>query len=724
MGVLFPIYAYYISCFYRQECDRIKGNKDKTYFKTVCKIEKGKRMIDLEKDVKYIKGVGPNRVKLLNKLGIYALKDLITYYPRTYEDRSKPKNIVECIDGEEALIEAYASGRVSDVRLRGKTMQKLIIRDETGVATAVWFNQSYLKNKFEQGKKYTFYGKISNCFGKITITSPVFDEEGKTSNTGKIIPIYPLTFSLSQNTIRKIMENAIQEVENKLEETLPEYILKEYQLEGINEATKNIHFPKEFKDFNIARNRLAFEELLTMQLALLELKNSYINEEKGIQFSKDVHMSDIIHQLPFRLTNAQRRVLEEIDNNMESDKPMNRLLQGDVGSGKTVIAMCAAYKAVRCGYQAAIMAPTAILATQHLENFKKIFDALNIKCELLISAMTKKKKTELLERLADGEIDIVIGTHALLQENVEFKNLGLVVTDEQHRFGVKQRTTIVEKGQNPDVLVMTATPIPRTLALILYGDLDISIIDELPPNRKKIDTFAVTKGMEDRINNFIKVQLKEGRQAYIVCPLVEENEELDLKSVEKLYEKCKTETFPEYRVEYIHGKMKAKDKDDIMMKFKNKEIDILISTTVIEVGVDVPNANIMVIEDAQRFGLAQLHQLRGRVGRGEYKSYCILKYEGKGETVRKRMKVMCDTNDGFIISEKDLELRGSGDFFGTMQHGLPEFKIANLFEDMNILKVAQEAAIKIIDKDPKLEKEENARLKRLIRDKFTKRIEI
>ena len=681
-------------------------------------------MIDLEKDVKYIKGVGPNRVKLLNKLGIFTLKDLITYYPRTYEDRSKPKNIAECIDGEEVLIEAYASGRVSDVRLRGKTMQKLVIRDETGVATAVWFNQSYLKNKFEQGKKYTFYGKVNNTFGRITINSPVFDEEGKTSNTGKIIPIYPLTFSLSQNTIRRIMENAIKEVEDNLEETLPEYILQEYKLEGINEATKNIHFPKEFKDFTIARNRFVFEELLTMQLALLELKNSYINEEKGIQFSKDVHMSDIIQKLPFQLTNAQRRVLEEIDNNMESDKPMNRLLQGDVGSGKTVIAMCAGYKAVKCGYQVAIMAPTAILATQHLENFKKIFDELNIKCELLISAMTKKKKTELLERLKNGEIDILIGTHALLQENVEFKNLGLVVTDEQHRFGVKQRTTIVEKGQNPDVLVMTATPIPRTLALILYGDLDISIIDELPPNRKKIDTFAVTKGMEDRINNFIKVQLKEGRQAYIVCPLVEENEELDLKSVEKLYEKCKTETFPEYRVEYIHGKMKAKDKDDIMMRFKNKEIDILISTTVIEVGVDVPNANIMVIEDAQRFGLAQLHQLRGRVGRGEYKSYCILKYEGKGETVRKRMKVMCDTNDGFIISEKDLELRGSGDFFGTMQHGLPEFKIANLFEDMNILKVAQEVAIKIIDKDPKLEKEENARLKALIRDKFTKRIEI
>ena len=681
-------------------------------------------MIDLEKDVKYIKGVGPNRVKLLNKLGIFTLKDLITYYPRTYEDRSKPKNIIECINGEEALIEAYATGRVSDVRLRGKTMQKLVIRDETGVATAVWFNQSYLKNKFEIGRKYTFYGKINNNFGRITITSPVFDEEGRNFNTGKIIPIYPLTFNLSQNTIRKIIENAIKEIDGKLEETLPEYILKEYKLEGINQATKEIHFPKEFKDFNNARNRLVFEELLTMQLALLELKNSYMSEEKGIKFSKDAHMSDIINKLPFKLTNAQRRVLEEIDNDMESDKPMNRLLQGDVGSGKTVIAMCSAYKAVKCGYQAAIMAPTAILATQHLESFKNIFDELNIKCELLISAMTKKKKTELLERLSKGEIDILIGTHALLQENVEFKNLGLVVTDEQHRFGVKQRTTIVEKGQNPDVLVMTATPIPRTLALILYGDLDISIIDELPPNRKKIDTFAVTKGMEERINNFIKVQLKEGRQAYIVCPLVEENEELDLKSVEKLYEKCKTETFPEYKVEYIHGKMKAKDKDDIMMRFKNKEIDILISTTVIEVGVDVPNANIMVIEDAQRFGLAQLHQLRGRVGRGEYKSYCILKYEGKGETVRKRMKVMCDTNDGFIISEKDLELRGSGDFFGTMQHGLPEFKIANLFEDMNILKVAQETAIKIINRDPKLQQEENIKLRELVKDKFTKRIEI
>ena len=681
-------------------------------------------MVDLEKDVKYIKGVGPNRVKLLNKLNIFTLHDLITYFPRTYEDRGKVKNIAECIDGEETLIEAVACGIISEVRLKGKTMQKLIVRDETGTATITWFNHSYLKSIFRVGQKYKFYGKISNMFGKISMNSPVFDIEGSTKNTGKIIPIYPLTFNLSQNTIRKIIENGLKEVENKLEETMPKYILDEYKLEGINEAIRAIHFPNEFKDFNIARKRFVFEELLSVQLALLQLKNNYINEEKGIQFSKDAKMSDIINKLPFKLTKAQLRVLEEIDNNMEQDKPMNRLLQGDVGSGKTVIAMCAAYKAVKCGYQAAIMAPTAILATQHLENFKKIFDELGIKCELLISAMTKKNKKELLERLENGEIDILIGTHALLQENVSFKKLGLVVTDEQHRFGVKQRTTIVEKGQNPDVLVMTATPIPRTLALILYGDLDISIIDELPPNRKKIDTFAVTKTMTERVNNFIKEQVKQGRQAYIVCPLVEENEELDLKSVEELYEKCKTEIFPEYRVEYIHGKMKAKDKDSIMEKFKNKEIDILISTTVIEVGVDVPNANIMVIENAERFGLAQLHQLRGRVGRGEYKSYCILKYEGKGETVRKRMKVMCDTNDGFIISEKDLELRGSGDFFGTLQHGIPDFKIANLFEDMPILKLAQNAAIKIMEDDPKLEKEKNILLKNLVKEKFNKRIEI
>lgn len=681
-------------------------------------------MVDLNKDVKYVKTVGPNRVKLLNKLNIFTLKDLITYFPRDYEDRSKPKNICECIDGEEVLIQAIVVSRITEIRLRKMTMYKLIIRDETATCTAVWFNQSYLKNIFKVGEKYNFYGKISNKLGKIEIASPVFDIAGKTNNTGKIIPLYPLTYNLSQNVIRKIIENGLKEVEGNLLETLPEYILKQYNLLEINKTFHNIHFPKELSDFNIARRRLVFEELLTMQLALLSLKNNYSNESKGIAFSKDAKMSDVINILPFKLTKAQLKVLEEIDNNMESEKSMNRLLQGDVGSGKTVVAMISAYKAIKSGYQATIMAPTAILATQHMENFSKIFNDLGIKCELLISSITKKKKEEILERLAKGEIDILIGTHAILEENVIFKNLGLVITDEQHRFGVKQRTTIANKGKNPDVLVMTATPIPRTLALILYGDLDISIIDELPPNRKKIDTFAVRKSMEERVNNFVKQQIKEGRQAYVVCPLVEENDEMNLKSVEELTEKYKTETFKNYRVEYLHGKMKAKEKDEIMNNFKDGKIDILISTTVIEVGVDVPNASIMVVENAERFGLAQLHQLRGRVGRGEYQSYCILKYEGNSETIRQRMKVMCDTNDGFIISEKDLELRGTGDFFGTEQHGLPAFKIANLFEDMPILKVAQELAIKIINNDPKLEKEENRLLKNIVKDKFSSRIEI
>ena len=576
------------------------------------------------------------------------------------------------------------------------------------------------------GKKYRFFGKISNKYGKIDLTSPVFDEIEKKNNTGKIIPLYPLTFSLSQNTIRKIIENGLKDVEEYggLKETLPQYILNEYKLEEINKAIETVHFPKEFADFEIARKRFVFEELLSTQLALLQLKNSNLKDHKGISFSKDAHMSDVINSLPFNLTKAQLRVLEEIDKNMEQDKSMNRLLQGDVGSGKTVVAMISAYKAVKSGYQVAVLAPTAILATQHLENFQKILEKFDIRCELLISGITKKKKTEILEKLQNGEVDILIGTHAMLEENVTFKNLGLVVTDEQHRFGVKQRTTMAQKGENPDVLVMSATPIPRTLALILYGDLDISVIDELPPNRKKIETFAVTKALEDRVNNFVRKQVDEGRQAYIVCPLVEESEENDLQSVISLYEKCKTEVFPNYRIEYIHGKMKQKEKDDIMERFKNGEIDILISTTVIEVGVDVPNSSIMVIEDAERFGLAQLHQLRGRVGRGEYQSYCILKYEGKGKNTRERMKIMTQTNDGFVISQKDLELRGSGDFFGTNQHGIPDFKIANLFTDIDILKLAQEAAIKIVNDDEKLEKPENDLLKELVKDKFTDRIEI
>lgn len=679
-------------------------------------------MVDLNKEVKFVKTVGPAKEKLLNKVKIYTLNDLITYFPRNYEDRNKPKKIIECIDGEECLIEGIVISKVIEVRLKKLKMYKLMIQDDTSKCAVTWFNQAYLKNAFHVGERCKFFGKISNKFGKIEISSPVFDKGDNTNNTGKIIPIYPLTYELSQNVIRKVIESGLDEINGELMETLPRYLLNEYNLMEINKAIKAIHFPKDFEEFNKARKRLVFEELLTMQLALLTLKNNYKNPIKGIEFSKDAKMLDIINILPFKLTNAQLRVLEEINNDMEKNISMNRLLQGDVGSGKTIVAMIAAYKAVKSGYQATIMAPTAILASQHLESFESILKSFGIRCELLVSSITKKKKEDILNRLEAGEIDIIIGTHAILEENVKFKNLGLVITDEQHRFGVKQRTTIAEKGNNPDVLVMSATPIPRTLALILYGDLDISIIDELPPNRKKIDTYAVRKSMEERINNFIIKQIEEGRQVYIVCPLVEENEEMDLKSVVELTEKYKNEVFSNYKIEYLHGKMKPKEKDAIMEEFKKGNIDILVSTTVIEVGVNVPNASIMVVENAERFGLAQLHQLRGRVGRGEYQSYCILKYEGNSNNTRQRMKVMCETNDGFIISEKDLELRGAGDLFGTEQHGIPEFKIANLFEDIETLKEVQSLAIKILEADPKLEK--NKELKALIHDKFAKRIEM
>ncbi len=681
-------------------------------------------MLDLNKDVKYVKTVGPNRVKLLNKLNIYTLKDLITYYPRDYEDRSRPKNLYECMDGEEVLIQAMATGTITEMHKGKMTISRLIVKDQTGTCYITWFNQGYLRDKFQPGKIYRFFGKISIKSGRFEMNSPVYDEINQSKNTGKIIPIYPLTYELKQSTLRRIIENGLEEIKGKLPETLPEEMLKENNLWDINQSIERIHFPQEFSDFNKARQRLVFEELLTMQLALLKLKNNYEHDTNGIQFSKQIKMSDVINILPFKLTKAQLRVLEEIDKDMESNKPMNRLLQGDVGSGKTVVAMISAYKAVKSGYQVAIMAPTAILASQHLESFQNILEQFGIRSALLISSITKKKKQEILEKLQNGEIDILIGTHAILEENVIFKNLGLVVTDEQHRFGVKQRSTIALKAQNPDIIAMSATPIPRTLALILYGDLDISIIDELPPNRKKIETFAVRKNMEERVNGFIRKQVDDGRQAYIVCPLVEENDEMDLKSVIELAEKYQKETFSNYSVAYLHGKMKAKEKDEIMQKFKNGEIQILISTTVIEVGVNVPNASIMVVENAERFGLAQLHQLRGRVGRGEYQSYCILKYDGNGETIRQRMKVMCDTNDGFIISEKDLELRGSGDFFGTEQHGLPEFKIANLFEDVGTLKKVQSIAMKIMEDDPLLQKEKNKKLNELVKEKFSSRIEI
>lgn len=685
-------------------------------------------MSDLNKDIKYVKGVGENRAKSLHKLEIYTLQDLITYYPRDYEDRSKITSISDIHEDEKYTIEARAvSSVVTRMLGRYKSVEKLIISDETDEMEVVWFNQPYIAKEIKRGEKYRFFGKVNAKNNVRVLNSPVFDSVEKSTNTGKIVPAYPLIYEIKPSTMRKVIQNGLQ-LAGQLDEVEPEYIIKKYNLMDYNTAINEIHFPTGFDALKRARRRLVFDELLAMQLGLLKLRGQNEKKTKGIKYDKDIQMSDVINELPFKLTNAQIKVLEEINADMENEKPMNRLLQGDVGSGKTIVSIIATYKAVKSGYQAVILAPTMILAKQHYVNFSKVLEKYGIKCELLVGGMTAKQKRESLARVQSGEAQVIIGTHALLEEDVTFDKLGLVVTDEQHRFGVKQRGIIIAKGENPDVLVMSATPIPRTLALILYGDLDISIIDELPPNRKKIQTVAVSTNLEERIISFIKKEVDSGRQAYIVCPLVEETDNIEnesLISAVELAKKYQDETFKQYRVGLLHGKMKPKEKNEIMEQFKDGNIDILVSTTVIEVGVDVPNASIMLIENAERFGLAQLHQLRGRVGRGEYESYCILEYGKKAsQATKERMEIMCKTDNGMEVAQKDLELRGSGDFFGTVQHGLPEFKIANLFTDQEALKEVQALAISIINEDPLLEDEKNKKLKELVNEKFTSKEKI
>lgn len=668
---------------------------------------------------------GPARVEILNKLGLFTLNDIINYFPREHEDRGRYKNIYELQDGETAAIRVVIASNVSETRVRrNMAIYKVIAKDETGNIILTWFNQPYIKKQLRVGGEYSFYGKVKNTLGRIEMQSPVFDAGDKAKNTGKIIPIYPLTAGITQNVFRGIVETAVKSVQGNLVDSLPEWIKVQYKLDDIEKAIHNIHFPENLDEFEKARYRLAFEELLIIQLGLLRFKEKGQEDRKGISFDKDEKMDELLATLPYTLTGAQQRVWQEIDRDMKSEKSMNRLVQGDVGSGKTVVATMAMFKAVRNGYQAVLMAPTAILARQHYEGISKMVSEFGIKVELLTGDITKKNKERILEELKNGEIDMIVGTHALIEENVVFKNVGIVITDEQHRFGVRQRGILSAKGEKVDTLVMTATPIPRTLAIILYGDLDISIIDELPPGRQKIDTFAVRRNMEERVNNFIKKELTSGRQVYIVCPLVEESEVMDgVKSVVEQLDYYK-EVLKDFRVEMLHGKMRSKEKVEIMAKFKAKEIDVLISTTVIEVGVDVPNATIMIIENAERFGLAQLHQLRGRVGRGKFKSYCILKFDSKSDIVKQRMEIMQKSNDGFVISEKDLELRGPGDFFGTKQHGIPEFKVANLFVDIPIMKVAQGVANTIYEDDPGLNLPENGLLLAKIEKLFEEKISL
>ena len=684
--------------------------------------------------VSVLKGVGEQREKRLHRLGIVTVEDLLTHYPREYKDRSEILKIADLPPDEPATFLAQIKEEGQNSRHGRLVYTRMKVYDETGAVGVLWYNQPYMKSSLKIGEWYLFSGRLQKKYGRTEVVSPECERIGENFAGGRILPVYPSVEGLSQKMLRNLMEEALKEMSGGMQEELPLWLRKEYHLAERNFAIENIHFPKTEQGFYDARKRLVFEELFLLQTALYQLKSTLEERGEGIRLKKKKALQDGETLLPFALTDAQKRVLAEIVQDMTSGKIMNRLVQGDVGSGKTAVALLASEHAMSRlvqgdvgsgktivavlallntalkGYQAAMMAPTEVLARQHAASFRDLLEPAGITVVLLTGSLTAKEKRERLAQVADGTAQMVIGTHAVIQKGVEFQKLGLAITDEQHRFGVRQRSTLAEKGENVHTLVMTATPIPRTLALILYGDLDISIIDELPPGRQKIDTSAVDSRYHPRIYAFIEKHVAAGRQAYVICPMIEENEKLEVQSVLE-YTAELTEELPHCRVACVHGKMKAKEKQTIMDSFAAGEIDVLVSTTVVEVGINVPNATIMLIENAERFGLAQLHQLRGRVGRGAEKSYCILVSDTKTRVAKERMKTMTESEDGFVISEKDLKLRGPGEFFGIRQHGLPELKIADLCRDLPILKEAQAAAAELLRKDRNLEQTEHQPLK-------------
>lgn len=662
-----------------------------------------------------LKGVGEQREKKLNKLGIFTLEDLLTHYPRDYKDRSRLSKISEIEMDVESSFVARCKSNGETIRKGNFAFTRLKVYDETGEMSVLWYNQPYMKTALKIGEWYLFTGKLQDKYGRKGFSVSEWERIGEHFAGGRIIPVYPSVEGISQKMLRGLMEDTLSQMNGGLTEDIPLWIRQENKLVERNISIEQIHFPKTEQGFYDARRRLVFEEFFVLQGALFSLKSHFESGNKGIVMKNKKLLLAFQNNLPFELTNAQKRVLKELEEDMSTGKLMNRLIQGDVGSGKTVIAMAISYWVIQNGYQSVLMAPTEVLAQQHYESFLAILRPLGIEVVLLMGGQTAAEKRSALAKVASGEGQMIIGTHAVIQNNVTYHNLGLAITDEQHRFGVRQRGALNQKGTNPHTLVMTATPIPRTLALMVYGDLDISIIDELPPGRQKIDTMAVSSNYHERIYNFIENQVAEGRQTYVICPMIEENEKLEVQSVLNYTEKLK-ETLTHCEVQCVHGKMKPKEKQNIMDDFVKGDIHVLVSTTVIEVGINVPNATIMLIENAERFGLAQLHQLRGRVGRGSEKSYCVLVSDAKTKIAKERLKVLVHSQDGFVISEMDLKLRGPGEFFGTRQHGLPELKIANIYQDMPVLIEAQRAADKLLQLDPFLKLEEH----RGVKEKFDK----
>lgn len=660
-------------------------------------------MADLNTDVRYIKGIGETKAKALGKLGIFTLGDLIGWFPRRYEDRRETRPISSLIPGETACVAAMIASepKVSHIR-KGMDLVKVRAVDDTGALDVTFFNQSWLKNQLRVGETYIFYGRAEGSLLRKTMAGPVVEPEGRQEFTGRIVPVYPLTAGVSQLLLSRAIRQGLDECADILPDCLPDSVRQTHGLCRVNYAYENIHFPESPEALDIARRRLAFEELFFFAIGLKLLR--FRRETVSVEPFRPVDMAPFYDALPFILTGAQRRCVDEAIADMTAGKPMNRLCQGDVGSGKTMVAAACVYFCVKNGRQAALMAPTELLAEQHYRGLAPLLEQLGLRCALLTGSTPAKTKRSVTAQLASGELDFAIGTHALISGGVAYANLGLVVTDEQHRFGVAQRTALAEKGEHPHTLVMSATPIPRTLALILYGDLDVSVIDQLPPGRKPIETYAVTSAYYPRLYAFIRKQVEAGRQVYIVCPMVSENDDLpdERKAVTEYAQKLQSEIFPDLRVAYVHGKMKSREKDTVMSAFAAGETNILVSTTVIEVGVDVPNASLMVVENAERFGLSQLHQLRGRVGRGQHQSYCVLVSDNKNDETRQRLRAMTKTADGFKIAEEDLRLRGPGDFFGLRQHGLPGLRVADIGCDTRLLTEAQTAAEELLAHDPSL----------------------